>query len=65
MAAPLGDPSVSPEDYMILFLNENFDDNIRSLSRLQNTYKDVRDQKSNIEQRVFTSNKVVVRGIQL
>jgi len=53
MAAPIGDPNVSAVEYMVTYLNSNFDDNIRSLSRLQTVCKDVKEQKANIEAKVM------------
>lgn len=57
MAASMasGNIALTPSEFMISFINSHFDDNVRSLSKLQDVYKDVKDQRSAIESRVNES----------
>ena len=57
MAATMGldEPQLSPTEFMISFLNAQFDDNVRSLSKLQDVNKAVKNRKSSVEARVKKS----------
>lgn len=59
--ASIGNLALSPSEFMVSFINSHFDDNVRSLSKLQDVYKEVKDQRSAIESRVNESSYFNIR----
>ncbi|XP_076459173.1 RAD50-interacting protein 1-like [Babylonia areolata] len=67
MAASLecGDvQNLSPAEFTILFLNTHFDDNVRSLTKLQDICKTVKSHRASVESRLCTVNEEVPSEIQ-
>ncbi|XP_025106000.1 RAD50-interacting protein 1-like [Pomacea canaliculata] len=59
MAAYVADGATSHAGYIITFLNSHFDDNIKSLDKIRDVVKDVKEQKDTLEKRLSQVSKEV------